>query len=361
MTDAQRKARFERWEALGLDRVKNDLIQTGGIRDVGGPPEVRELAWEWVRIKEAEATDDGLLDKVLSNAVNKADESWSDIGRRVLNQASAKGLHGRLHLVAKAQIEPLHETAVNQMIESISKFAEKNGLPLSDLFHKFEPRFADLNARALKPIEQVARAIVREPDQATLRERQLQAVKDGFEERVKRAEEQKEFEVMNRISQEEGELDAKPASRKVFIVHGHDDAPREKVARFLTQLELEPVILHEQVSRNQTIIEKFEANSREVGFAVVLLTPDDVGCERGGVSRPRARQNVVLELGYFVGRLGRERVCALMRGDVEVPSDLHGVVYVQFDEANGWKQTLGRELTAAGFSVDWNKVMGARG
>jgi|ERR1039457_6281543 predicted nucleotide-binding protein len=148
-------------------------------------------------------------------------------------------------------------------------------------------------------------------------------------------------------------------SRKVFIVHGHDDGAREAVARFLERLGLQPVILHEQANRGKTVIEKFEMH-RDVGFAVVLMTPDDEGCEKGGTPRPRARQNVVLELGYFVGVLGRDRVCALRRGDVEIPSDFTGVVYVHFDDGGGWRQALAKELEAAGYEIDWNKIMGTR-
>jgi Predicted nucleotide-binding protein containing TIR-like domain len=148
-----------------------------------------------------------------------------------------------------------------------------------------------------------------------------------------------------------------PAARKVFIVHGHDEGARESVARFLEQLDFDPIILHEQANQGRTIIEKIEAHG-EVGFAVVLLTPDDVGgIQGGGTTQPRPRQNVLLELGYFIGRLGRARVCALKRGDVEVPSDFGGVVYEPFDGSGGWKQALGRELQAAGFSIDWNVVM----
>jgi hypothetical protein len=116
-----------------------------------------------------------------------------------------------------------------------------------------------------------------------------------------------------------------PAARKVFIVHGHDEGARESVARFLEQLDFDPIILHEQANQGRTIIEKIEAHG-DVGFAVVLLTPDDIGSVQGGDPLPRARQNVLLELGYFIGRLGRARVCALKRGDVEVPSDFGGVV-----------------------------------
>lgn len=146
-------------------------------------------------------------------------------------------------------------------------------------------------------------------------------------------------------------------SRKVFIVHGHDEGAREMVARFLERLGFQSIILHEQANQGRTVMEKVEAHG-EVGFAVVLLTPDDEGCAKGGVPEPRARQNVLLELGYFLGRLGRAKVCALKRGTVEIPSDFAGVVWESMD-GNSWKQALGRELEAAGHEIDWNKVMRA--
>ena len=149
-----------------------------------------------------------------------------------------------------------------------------------------------------------------------------------------------------------------PFSRKIFIVHGHDDGARETVARFLERIGLEAIILHEQANQGRTIIEKVVANS-DVGFAVVLLTPDDEGCVKGGTPEPRARQNVLLELGYFIGRLGRDKVCALKRGTLEIPSDFAGVVWETMDSNGGWKQALARELEAAGHSIDWNKVMRA--
>jgi predicted nucleotide-binding protein len=149
---------------------------------------------------------------------------------------------------------------------------------------------------------------------------------------------------------------ARLESRRVFVVHGHDHEALQTVARFVSQIGLEPVILHEQASRSRTIIEKVEAHG-EVDFAIVLLTPDDEGSAKGGPPQPRAQQNVLLELGYFIGRLGRENVSALKRGDLEIPSDFGGVVYESFDVSGGWKQALGRELKAAGFPIDWNKVM----
>ena len=148
-----------------------------------------------------------------------------------------------------------------------------------------------------------------------------------------------------------------PKSNKIFIVHGQDVSARESMARFIERLGYEAVILHEQANRGCTIIEKIEAN-RDVGFAIVLLTPDDEGRKMGDANlAPRARQNVLLELGYFMAYLGRPNVCALRRGDVDIPSDFAGVVWTDLDSAGAWKTILGRELAAAGYSVDWNKVM----
>ena len=102
------------------------------------------------------------------------------------------------------------------------------------------------------------------------------------------------------------------------------------MARFLEKLGLQPIILHEQPNSGRTIIEKFETYSSDISFAIVLLTPDDIGGinENDQEQQPRARQNVIMELGYFMGRLGRTRVCALHKGGVELPSDYQGVVYI---------------------------------
>jgi predicted nucleotide-binding protein len=146
-------------------------------------------------------------------------------------------------------------------------------------------------------------------------------------------------------------------NNKVFIVHGHDVGAREGVARFLEGIDLEPIILLDQPNGGQTIIEKFETHAATVSFAVILLTPDDLAGVAGSPQAERARQNVVYELGYFAGKLGRGRVCLLRRGNVDMPSDLAGVIYTEFDLADGWKLKLVRELKAAGFNIDANKVM----
>jgi predicted nucleotide-binding protein len=144
-------------------------------------------------------------------------------------------------------------------------------------------------------------------------------------------------------------------SRRVFIVHGHKGETTQAVARFLTSLDLVPVILHEQPNKGRTIITKFREEAADIAFAVVLMTPDDQGSKVGEPPRLRARQNVVFELGFFIGALGPEKVAALVESDVERPSDFDGVVYISLDSGH-WKFELAKELRAAGISVDLNKL-----
>jgi predicted nucleotide-binding protein len=147
--------------------------------------------------------------------------------------------------------------------------------------------------------------------------------------------------------------------RRVFLVHGHNKAATEETARFLEKLGLDVTILQEKASEGRTVIEKFEGHS-DVQFAVALMTGDDRG---GTVSapykeqNPRARQNVILELGFFLGKLGRKRVCALYEQGVEIPSDYSGVVFVPRDVSGAWRLTLAREIKAAGLEVDLNKAV----
>jgi len=142
-------------------------------------------------------------------------------------------------------------------------------------------------------------------------------------------------------------------SKNIFIVHGRDTASAYELARILTELKLNPIILSEQPSGSLTIIEKLEKYSN-VGYAFVLLTPDDVGrLSSEQYLKSRARQNVLLEFGYFIASLGRDRVACLYKGDVELPSDMHGVVYVQFNKSVKeiyWY--IIKELKAVGYSID---------
>jgi phosphatidylserine/phosphatidylglycerophosphate/cardiolipin synthase-like enzyme len=145
--------------------------------------------------------------------------------------------------------------------------------------------------------------------------------------------------------------------RNVFLVHGHDHPARDAVAAFVRRLGLEVTILEDESGGGRTIIEQFEKHA-DVGFALVLLTGDDVGAARSSPTklRPRARQNVILELGYFYGRLGRERVRALVKGDVDYPSDIGGVLYTKLDDAGAWQLSLAREMRDAQMAVDLNKL-----
>jgi predicted nucleotide-binding protein len=144
-----------------------------------------------------------------------------------------------------------------------------------------------------------------------------------------------------------------PRSNRVFVAHGYDDGMRESVARVLTKLGLNPVILHELPDQGRTIIEKFYEHS-DVGFAMVLLSPDDTGYSNAigaNGAKPRARQIVILELGFFLGKLGRSKVVALHRGDLEIPSDFSGVLYTPYDPGGAWQYRLTGELQASGYSV----------
>ena len=143
----------------------------------------------------------------------------------------------------------------------------------------------------------------------------------------------------------------------IFLVHGHDDVLKLEVARLLENVTGEEVtILAEQANRGRTVVEKLEQYS-QVKFAVVLLTPDDrVASTRSKELRGRARQNVILELGLFLGLLGRDRVCALYKRDVEIPSDYSGVLFIEADDRGAWKLDLLRELEAADITVDWRRA-----
>ncbi len=149
------------------------------------------------------------------------------------------------------------------------------------------------------------------------------------------------------------------STKRIFVVHGHDAEARKAVSDFLKMLDFDPIVLHEQANLGKTVIEKFEANA-DVGFAVVLLTADDQVKSTVSTDQSityRARQNVILELGYFIAKLGRDRVCALKKGDIELPSDILGVAYTKLDDAGGWKLELARELAAVGFTIDATKLL----
>lgn len=144
---------------------------------------------------------------------------------------------------------------------------------------------------------------------------------------------------------------------EVFIVHGHDEVAKIKTARFIEKLGLTPVILHEQASGSKTVIEKIEAYSN-VGFGIIIYTPCDTGAkkEENPNLKNRARQNVVFEHGFLIGKIGRENVCALVKDDIETPNDISGVVYVKMDNDDAWHLIVARELRNSGYEIDMNKL-----
>jgi predicted nucleotide-binding protein len=168
-----------------------------------------------------------------------------------------------------------------------------------------------------------------------------------------------EDDVLPEVGKLEVSIEGVPRSNKVFIVHGHDEKAKQELEIFLTELGLEPVVLHRQADQGQTIIEKFEKYS-DVGYAFILMTPDEIAylsseadiSESERRAELRARPNVIFEFGYFVGKLGRARVCCLHTGAVTLPSDLGGLVYKQYlnsIEESGY--SIIKELKAAGYNV----------
>jgi len=152
-------------------------------------------------------------------------------------------------------------------------------------------------------------------------------------------------------------------SERVFIVHGHDTALRNELVLVLERLHLKPIVLSTQPDGGRTVLGKLSDELVDVGYAFVLLTPDDVA--RSSTSRkllPRVRQNVIFEHGWLIGLLGTKRVCAIVKDAVEVPSDLAGVVYKHVPKGKGVEAIavdIVRELRNAGYCVDANDLVAA--
>lgn len=144
---------------------------------------------------------------------------------------------------------------------------------------------------------------------------------------------------------------------QVFIVHGHDEEAKSKTARFVEKLGLEAIILHEQASSSKTIIEKIEEYSN-VGFGIILYTPCDIGAKKKQEPdlKSRARQNVVFEHGFLIGKIGRGNVCAIVKGEIETPNDISGVVYVPMDDSNSWQYAVAKEMKKSGYEIDLNRI-----
>lgn len=168
--------------------------------------------------------------------------------------------------------------------------------------------------------------------------------------------------VVTQLMSASGEAPKRPretrraAGDRIFLVHGRDEAAKHEVARYLEKLGHDPLILNEQPNGGRTLVEKLEYYSSQVAFAVIILSPDDEGRLHGDAGlEARARQNVIFEIGYFIGLMGRPRVCALLTGAMTRPSDIDGVAYVSMNE--NWKIDLADEMRAAGIVIDMNKAL----
>lgn len=150
-----------------------------------------------------------------------------------------------------------------------------------------------------------------------------------------------------------------PVTNKVFIVHGRNTEMKKEIKSYFYEIGFDPVILSEQVNGGKTVIEKFEEYAEQAAFAVILLSPDDEGGLRGQhVWRPRARQNVILELGYFIGKLGRPRILIFRpeEEDLEEPSDISGYCFIPYDAMGKWKLATAQNIAGLGYSIDLNRI-----
>ncbi len=139
-------------------------------------------------------------------------------------------------------------------------------------------------------------------------------------------------------------------SKKLFFIHGTNCSSKTKVINFITELGLEPIVLQEFIAGGKTLIDEILTRS-EVKFAIGLLTPDNVGGIQPDKLNFRADQNVILELGIFVGLLGRKNVCGLSSGNLQLPEDYHGFEYIKIDKSGTWKELVFMELKKAGYDI----------
>jgi predicted nucleotide-binding protein len=158
------------------------------------------------------------------------------------------------------------------------------------------------------------------------------------------------------VSPGTGSLGAASNDGPIFVVHGRDPVLHEVVRVLHEPTGREVVVLHERANEGRMILEKFEDHATKASYAVVLITGDDEGGLVGEPTRSRGRQNVIFELGFFFGSLGRRRVAVLLGDGVEKPSDIDGLVYIGLDAGGGWKHALCREIGAAGIDVDYSRI-----
>ncbi|GAN69866.1 TIR domain-containing protein [Acetobacter orleanensis] len=249
-------------------------------------------------------------------------------------------------------LESIKQNVVRPFLENIDLHFEGNFIKKSDIKHisiKESPKpIATLQEEAYEKLPQgffvvlTSETIVRE--------------KNGLTDITNSVFNSVRASISTKIPTNTGNKNDIFSSKRVFIVHGRDNLAKTETARLIEALGLDAVVLHEQINSGKTIIEKIEQET-DCGFAIVLYTPCDLGRISSEVDeQPRARQNVIFEHGYLTAKLGRDRVCALKKENIETPSDISGVVYTNMDSEGMWKYAVARELQAVGFIIDMNKV-----
>lgn len=155
-------------------------------------------------------------------------------------------------------------------------------------------------------------------------------------------------DILNANPEIETRQNIKTKGDLVFIIHGHDNELKSEIQLLMQNAGINNIVLHEQADKGRTIIDKLIDETNNSGYAIAILTPDDLTND----GSKRARQNVILEIGYFIGKIGKERIRFIVKGDIEIPSDLQGILYEKFDRNGAWKIKLLKEIQAVGIYVD---------
>lgn len=233
----------------------------------------------------------------------------------------------------------------------LTKFKLKTNRYLKEIFiHRTNSfAFEDIEFESIVPFHTEQSNLIK------IYEKAIENTKALFEAFIEEVEEWKDNITESVIPTQNSQISI-TTSNKVFIVHGHDELAISQVSELLRKLNLEPIVLRDQVSRSDTVIEKIENYTSKVGFGVILYTECDIGGKTIDSLQSRARQNVVLEHGYLMAKLGRENTMALVKGSVETPGDISGLVYTLMDEHKAWQYKLVDELRASGYNVSKDNI-----
>ena len=242
-----------------------------------------------------------------------------------------------------ADIDELERLQVSSSSPEFSAWKMKSLRFLRDVYGEDSLEYRNFNQMPFNPLF----FSLNEPQSTFINscQTQLKKVKLAFGEYLKDMESETEENSSN--------IQCNPLNSRIFIVHGHDKGLQQEVARIIEKQGLQPIILNEQTNQGRTIIEKIEHYS-DAQAAICLFTPDDEGkSKKEPKHKSRARQNVVFETGYFLGKLGRNRLVIIADSELELPSDMQGVVYTNIN----WKFELLKELKAMGYTIDLNKLI----